>query len=76
MAGVNSNSHEQMAENSLQPEYGSGHQDGQFALVTGEDQVSMDHKPYVPEAPPVISMIPPGAPMETIMAALVNAINR
>ncbi|MCI46340.1 hypothetical protein A2U01_0067580, partial [Trifolium medium] len=38
MTGVNSNSHEQMAENSLQPKYGPGYQDGQFALVTGEDQ--------------------------------------
>ncbi|MCI76551.1 hypothetical protein A2U01_0097821, partial [Trifolium medium] len=36
----------------------------------------MDHEPYVPEEPPVISTIPPGAPMETIMAVLVNAINR
>ncbi|MCI80328.1 hypothetical protein A2U01_0101599, partial [Trifolium medium] len=59
-----------MAENSLQLEYGPSHQDGQFALVTGEDQVSMDHELYVPEEPSVISMIPPGAPMETIMAAL------
>ncbi|MCI64154.1 hypothetical protein A2U01_0085412, partial [Trifolium medium] len=42
MAGVNNNIHEQMAENSLQPEYAPSHQDGQFALVTGEDQVSMD----------------------------------
>ncbi|MCI96646.1 hypothetical protein A2U01_0117946, partial [Trifolium medium] len=49
---------------------------GQFALVTGDDQVSMDHEPYVPQTPPVISTIPPGAPMETVMAALVNAINR
>ncbi|MCI67104.1 hypothetical protein A2U01_0088362, partial [Trifolium medium] len=45
MAGVSSNSHEQMAENNLQPEYGPGYQDGQFTLVTGEDQVSMDHEP-------------------------------
>ncbi|MCI66989.1 hypothetical protein A2U01_0088247, partial [Trifolium medium] len=29
-----------------------------------------------PEEPPVVSTIPPGAPMETIMATLVNAINR
>ncbi|MCI66937.1 hypothetical protein A2U01_0088195, partial [Trifolium medium] len=38
--------------------------------------MNMDHEPYVPEAPPVISTVPPGAPMETIMAVLVNAINR
>ncbi|MCI90997.1 hypothetical protein A2U01_0112291, partial [Trifolium medium] len=28
MTGVNNNIHEQMAENSLQPEYGPTHQDG------------------------------------------------
>ncbi|MCI90822.1 hypothetical protein A2U01_0112116, partial [Trifolium medium] len=63
MAGVNNNNiHEQMAKNSLAPEYGPTHQDdGQFALVTGDKQVIMDHEPYVPEAPPVISTIPPGA---------------
>ncbi|MCI82873.1 hypothetical protein A2U01_0104147, partial [Trifolium medium] len=49
MAGVNNNTHEQMAENSLQPEDGPNHQDGKYALVTGEDQVSMDHEPYIPE---------------------------
>ncbi|MCI29727.1 hypothetical protein A2U01_0050936, partial [Trifolium medium] len=76
MADVNNNVHEQMAENNLAPEYVPNQNDGQFALVTGDDQVSMDHEPYVPETPPIISTIPPGAPMETIMAALVNAINR
>ncbi|MCI97237.1 hypothetical protein A2U01_0118538, partial [Trifolium medium] len=41
-----------MTENSLAPEYGPTHQhDGQFALVTGEEQESMDHEPYVPEEP-------------------------
>ncbi|MCI79234.1 hypothetical protein A2U01_0100505, partial [Trifolium medium] len=30
----------------------------------------MDHEPYVPEEPQVILTIPPGAPMETIMATL------
>ncbi|MCI92816.1 hypothetical protein A2U01_0114113, partial [Trifolium medium] len=55
-----------MAENSLASEYGPTHQhDGQFALVTEDEQESMDHEPYVSEAPPVISTIPPGAPMET-----------
>ncbi|MCI49241.1 hypothetical protein A2U01_0070485, partial [Trifolium medium] len=54
MADVNSNIHEQMAENNLAPEYGLAHQDGQFTLVTGEEHESMDHEPYVPEAPPVI----------------------
>ncbi|MCI92173.1 hypothetical protein A2U01_0113469, partial [Trifolium medium] len=47
MAGVNNNINEQMAENSLAPKYGPTHQnDGQFALVTGEEQESMDHEPY------------------------------
>ncbi|MCI88205.1 hypothetical protein A2U01_0109491, partial [Trifolium medium] len=59
MAGVNNNIPEHMAENSLPPEYGPTlNQDGQFALVTGEEQESMDHKPYVPEEPPIISTIP------------------
>ncbi|MCI54925.1 hypothetical protein A2U01_0076175, partial [Trifolium medium] len=72
MAGVNNNNiHEQMAENSFAPEHGPTHQDDrQFALVTGDEQVNMDHEPYVSEAPPIISTIPPGAPVETIMAAL------
>ncbi|MCI97214.1 hypothetical protein A2U01_0118515, partial [Trifolium medium] len=39
MAGVNNNVHEKMAENSLAPEYGPNQNDGQFALVTGDDQV-------------------------------------
>ncbi|MCI68650.1 hypothetical protein A2U01_0089911, partial [Trifolium medium] len=73
MAGVNNNTNEQMTENSLAAEYRPTYQqDGQFSLVTGEEQESMDHEPYMPEQPPVISTIPPGAPMETIMAALVN----
>ncbi|MCI83869.1 hypothetical protein A2U01_0105145, partial [Trifolium medium] len=38
MTGVNDNTNEQMAENSLVAEYGPPHpQDGQFALVTGEE---------------------------------------
>ncbi|MCI43151.1 hypothetical protein A2U01_0064388, partial [Trifolium medium] len=41
MTGVKNNIPEQMAENSLPPEYGPAHQDGQFALVTGEEQKSM-----------------------------------
>ncbi|MCI94356.1 hypothetical protein A2U01_0115654, partial [Trifolium medium] len=49
MASVNNNIPEHMAENSLPPEYGPTHQDGQFALVTEEEQESMDHEPYVPE---------------------------
>ncbi|MCI41500.1 hypothetical protein A2U01_0062733, partial [Trifolium medium] len=42
-------------------------------LQTEYEQV---HEPYVPSDPLVIPLVQPGAPMETIMAALVNAINR
>ncbi|MCI94965.1 hypothetical protein A2U01_0116263, partial [Trifolium medium] len=35
-----------------------------------------NHKEYVPEPPMDIPLLPPGALMETVMAALVNAINR
>ncbi|MCI87624.1 hypothetical protein A2U01_0108908, partial [Trifolium medium] len=34
-----------------------------------------NHKEYVPEPPMDIPPLLPGAPMETVMAALVNAIN-
>ncbi|MCI80669.1 hypothetical protein A2U01_0101940, partial [Trifolium medium] len=47
MAGVKNNIPKHMAENIPPPEYGPTHQDGQFALVTGEEQESMDHEPYV-----------------------------
>ncbi|MCI75617.1 hypothetical protein A2U01_0096886, partial [Trifolium medium] len=50
-------------------------EDGAFASVTGEDDEQV-HEPYIPSDPLVIPSVQPGAPMETIMAALVNAINR
>ncbi|MCI09774.1 hypothetical protein A2U01_0030863 [Trifolium medium] len=77
MAGVNNNTiPEQVAENNLQPEYGPQYpQDGLFAYVTGEEPEQV-HEPYVPSDPLVIAPVPPGTPMETVMAALVNPINR
>ncbi|MCI67143.1 hypothetical protein A2U01_0088401, partial [Trifolium medium] len=77
MVGVdNNNVPEHVAENNLQPEYGPQYQqDGMFASITGEDGEQV-HEPYVPSDQLVIAPVPPGAPMETIMAALVNTINR
>ncbi|PNX83475.1 hypothetical protein L195_g039518 [Trifolium pratense] len=89
MAGVNNhNIPEHMAENNLQPDYAPFHPlDGQLISVIGEsqEQQSMDHEPYVLEEPQVMAAAPPvvtgitplpqGAPMQDIMAALVNAIN-
>ncbi|MCI44979.1 hypothetical protein A2U01_0066218 [Trifolium medium] len=45
-----------------------------LASVTEEEEVLV-HEPYVPSDPLVVAPVPPGAPMETVMAALVNAIN-
>ncbi|MCI49450.1 hypothetical protein A2U01_0070694, partial [Trifolium medium] len=77
MADVNNNNiHEHVTENNLQPEYGQQYpQDGLFTSVTGEEGEQV-HEPYVPSDPLVIAPVPPGAPMETVMAALDNAINR
>ncbi|MCI62906.1 hypothetical protein A2U01_0084163, partial [Trifolium medium] len=61
-----------MAENNLQL---PNHQDGAFASATEEEEVQV-HEPYDPSDPLMIAPVQPGAPMETIMAALVNAINR
>ncbi|MCI00964.1 hypothetical protein A2U01_0021988, partial [Trifolium medium] len=67
---------EHVAENNLKTEYGPPHpEDGAFASVTGDNDEQI-HEPYVPSDPLVIPLVQPGAPMETIMAALVNAINR
>ncbi|MCI40944.1 hypothetical protein A2U01_0062177, partial [Trifolium medium] len=63
-------------------------QDGQFVSVTEDGQAGQDmhDEPYNPEEPqiPVATppqatpamAIPPGAAVQDIMAALVNAINR
>ncbi|MCH91437.1 hypothetical protein A2U01_0012364 [Trifolium medium] len=76
MTDVNNNNiPEHVAENNLQPEYGPQYQqDGMFASVTGEDEEQV-HEPYVPSDPLVIAPVPPRAPMEIVMATLVNAIN-
>ncbi|MCI35540.1 hypothetical protein A2U01_0056761, partial [Trifolium medium] len=76
--------------NNVQPmDYAPYHPlDGQLASVTGDSQGqhNMNHEPYIPEEPQIEVATPPpatgavtlpqGAPMQDIMAALVNAINR
>ncbi|PNY17947.1 hypothetical protein L195_g014703 [Trifolium pratense] len=85
MAGNNNQIPEQMAENNHHALYQP--LDGQPASVIGESQcMSMDYEEYVPEDPQIQVAVPPpvtgtmvlpqGAPMQDIMAALVNAINR
>ncbi|XP_045822174.1 serine/arginine repetitive matrix protein 1-like [Trifolium pratense] len=91
MAGVNNHQVlEHMAENNVHPmDYAPYHpQDGQMASVKEDSQggQNMNDEPYNPDEPqiPVATppqatpamAIPPGAPMQDIMAALVNAINR
>ncbi|CAJ2641456.1 unnamed protein product [Trifolium pratense] len=91
MAGVNNHQiPEHVAENHGSPmDYAAYHpQDGQFASVTEDGQGGQDahYEPYNPEEPqiPVATppqatpavAIPPGVPMQEMMAALVNAINR
>ncbi|CAJ2652468.1 unnamed protein product [Trifolium pratense] len=91
MAGGNNHQiPEHVEENNGQPmDYAPYHpQDGQFASVTEDSQggQNMHDEPYNPEEPqiPVATppqatsamAIPPGAPVQNIMAALVNAINR
>ncbi|GAU17878.1 hypothetical protein TSUD_330040 [Trifolium subterraneum] len=63
-------------------------QDGHFALVTVEGSATHGtlipaiplqgpiHEPYMSEDPLAATQVPPGAPMEVIMMALVNTINR
>ncbi|CAJ2677539.1 unnamed protein product [Trifolium pratense] len=91
MAGVNNHQiPEHVAENNAQPmDYAPYHPlDGQFASVTedGQEGQNAHYEPYDPEEPqiPVATppqatlavAIPPGVPMQEMMAALVNAINR
>ncbi|MCI81556.1 hypothetical protein A2U01_0102830, partial [Trifolium medium] len=68
----NNNVPEHMAKNDLQQLL---QQDGAFASVTEEEENQV-HEPYIPSDPLMIVPVQPRAPMETIMAALVNAINR
>ncbi|PNX74190.1 hypothetical protein L195_g030106 [Trifolium pratense] len=91
MADINNHQiPEHMAENNVHPmDYAPYHpQNGQIASVTEDSHGGqpMNDEPYNPEQPqiPVATppqttpamAIPPGAPMQDIMAALVNAINR
>ncbi|CAJ2644752.1 unnamed protein product [Trifolium pratense] len=91
MAGVNNHQiPEHVAENHGSPmDYATYHPgDGQFASVTedGQEGQNAHYEPYNPEEPqiPVATppqatpavAIPPGIPMQEMMAALVNAINR
>ncbi|MCI57014.1 hypothetical protein A2U01_0078265, partial [Trifolium medium] len=46
---------------------------GQLASRTEGDDPN--YKEYVPEPPIDIPPLPPGAPMETVIATLVNTIN-
>ncbi|CAJ2677123.1 unnamed protein product [Trifolium pratense] len=91
MAGVNNHQiPEHVAENHGSPmDYAAYHpQDGQFASVTedGQGEQNAHYEPYNPEEPQIpvatppqatpAAAIPPGVPMQEMMAALVNAINR
>ncbi|MCI78138.1 hypothetical protein A2U01_0099408, partial [Trifolium medium] len=44
-------------------------------LASGTEGDDPNHKEYIPEPPMDIPPLPPGALMETVMVALVNAIN-
>ncbi|CAJ2637852.1 unnamed protein product [Trifolium pratense] len=91
MAGVNNHQiPEHVAENHGSPmDYAAYHPgDGQFASVTedGQGEQNAHYEPYNPEEPQIpvatppqatpAAAIPPGVPMQEMMAALVNAINR
>ncbi|CAJ2661849.1 unnamed protein product [Trifolium pratense] len=91
MAGVNNHQiPEHVAENPGSPmDYAAYHPgDGQFASVTedGQGEQNAHYEPYNPEEPQIpvatppqatpAAAIPPGVPMQEMMAALVNAINR
>ncbi|MCI64578.1 hypothetical protein A2U01_0085836, partial [Trifolium medium] len=73
MAGANNNNAENVWEN--QTLIGAVHPlDRQLASGTEGDDPN--HKEYVPEPPMDTPPLPPGALIETVMAVLVNAINR
>ncbi|GAU49243.1 hypothetical protein TSUD_382750 [Trifolium subterraneum] len=84
MAGAN---HEFVGENNHpNPPNHQNQFDGQEASVTPEGSaahaqatpldVPPPHQPPQPEDPLVVPQVPQGAPMEVVMAALVNTINR
>ncbi|GAU27038.1 hypothetical protein TSUD_314000 [Trifolium subterraneum] len=83
MAGAN---HEFVGENHPNPPNHQNQFDGMEASVTPEVSaahaqatpldVPPPHQPPQPEDPLVFPQVPQGAPMEVVMAALVNTINR
>ncbi|GAU45602.1 hypothetical protein TSUD_285710 [Trifolium subterraneum] len=86
MAGANHANHEFVGENHPNPPNHHNQFDGQEASVTPEGSaahaqvtpldVPPPHQPPQPEDPLVVPQVPQGAPMEVVMAALVNTINR
>ncbi|GAU40531.1 hypothetical protein TSUD_366960 [Trifolium subterraneum] len=83
MAGAN---HEFVGENHTNPPNHQNQSDGVETFVTPEGSaahaqatplnVPPPHQPPQPEDPLVVPQVPQGAPMEVVMAALVNTINR
>ncbi|GAU19888.1 hypothetical protein TSUD_171140 [Trifolium subterraneum] len=85
MAGANHANHEFVGENHPNPPNHHNQFDGQEASVTPEGSVAHAQvtpldvpppQPPQPEDPLVVPQVPQGAPMEVVMAALVNTINR
>ncbi|GAU50675.1 hypothetical protein TSUD_187590 [Trifolium subterraneum] len=85
MAGVNHANHEFVGENHPNPPNHHNQIDGQEASVTPEGSAAhaqvtphdvLPPQPPQPEDPLVVPQVPQGAPMEVVMAALVNTINR
>ncbi|GAU39725.1 hypothetical protein TSUD_144910 [Trifolium subterraneum] len=86
MAGANHANHEFVGENYPNPPNHHNQFDGQEASVTPEGSaahaqvtpldIPPPHQPPQPEDPLVVSQVPQGAPMEVVMAALINTINR
>ncbi|GAU40449.1 hypothetical protein TSUD_397690 [Trifolium subterraneum] len=83
VAGAN---HEFVGENNPNPPNHQNQSDGVETSVTPEGSaahaqatplnVPPPHQPPQPEDPLVVPQVPQGAPMEVVMAALVNTINR
>ncbi|GAU48767.1 hypothetical protein TSUD_406100 [Trifolium subterraneum] len=85
MAGANHANHEFVGENHPNPPNHHNQFDGQEASVTPEGSAAHAQvtpldapppQPPQPEDPLVVPQVPQGAPMEVVMAALVNTINR
>ncbi|GAU45396.1 hypothetical protein TSUD_134130 [Trifolium subterraneum] len=85
MAGANHANHKFVGENHPNPTNHHNQFDGQEASVTPEGSAAHAQptpldvpppQPPQPEDPLVVPQVPQGAPMEVVMAALVNTINR